>query len=109
MKTNLFAAVAIIFLSLTSCSESCTIEEKNNKNMVVTTNTYGIVERSTRIINSRANSSQSATVVYLTNGTIISNTDQEEKYIAKKFSMVEKGDTVFYTSENKVADVRYRK
>lgn len=102
----LLAAVVIISLCLTSCSSKSEIKPQSS-NVPEESVAYGIVERTARVIYQRHNGSNSVTFAYLTDGTIVSNMDEYGGYIGKKFSMVEKKDTVYYNKDGNATHVRY--
>lgn len=107
MKKNLFFLMVIFSVCLISCGKSSIKQEPASIEDIPVAD--GVVERTARVILKNSRSSVSATVVYLADGTIITNKDVLDRYIDKKFALIGKGDTVFYNMDGKVTDVRFNK
>lgn len=106
MKKSVLFFVVIFSMCLISCGKSNIKPEYVSVKDIPVAN--GVVERTTRVILNNSQSSVSVTIAYLEDGTIITNKDVFDRYIDKKFSLVEKGDTVFYNMDGKVTDVRFK-
>lgn len=106
MKKSVLFFVVIFSMCLISCGKSNIKPEYASIKGIQVAN--GVVERTTRVILNNSQSSVSITVAYLEDGTIITNKDVFDRYIDKKFSLVEKGDTVFYDMDGKVTNVHFK-
>lgn len=108
MKKSLLF-VSLIVLGLTSCEKRIDKEElfeeiiENTRSETVA---WGVVERKTDVIWEGCG----RTIAYLQDETILTQHHKRRlSYPEKQFTMVQKGDTVFYDISGHVTRVKYAK